>query len=149
MKTRTFDEQGAIQLRQIRKLAGLDQETLAFKVGIHRTHVAKFETGWYAMSAPKLHKLKSVLLSVANERIAALSVFIAQIKGAEFGVGVSDGRNALATQLEQLADIHEAIADFIQAACLDEQLNMSANIKSRLVAIRELSDRFAGVGTKQ
>jgi len=49
------------RLRDLRKQAGLSQEELGFKAGIHRTYIGAVERGEQNISIENVHKLAKAL----------------------------------------------------------------------------------------
>jgi transcriptional regulator with XRE-family HTH domain len=49
------------RLRDLRKKAGLSQEELGFRAGIHRTYVGAIERGEQNLSIDNVHKLAKAL----------------------------------------------------------------------------------------
>lgn len=55
------------RLRELRKTAGLSQEELGFKAGIHRTYIGAIERGEQNVSVDNIHKLAKALTVSAGE----------------------------------------------------------------------------------
>jgi len=49
------------QVRRLRKAAGLSQEELGFRAGIHRTYIGAVERGEQNISVDSIHKLAKAL----------------------------------------------------------------------------------------
>lgn len=59
-KTKTRVKLGA-RVRQLRKIAGLSQEELAFRSGMHRTYVGSIERAEQNVSIDNIHKIAKAL----------------------------------------------------------------------------------------
>lgn len=55
------------KLLELRKKAGLSQEELGFRAGIHRTYVGAIERGEQNVSVDNIHKLAKALKVPASE----------------------------------------------------------------------------------
>ncbi len=55
------------RLRIIRKKAGLSQEELGFKAGLHRTYIGSIERAEQNISVDNIHKLAKALKVSADE----------------------------------------------------------------------------------
>lgn len=55
------------RLREIRKKAGLSQEELGFRAGLHRTYIGSIERGEQNVSIDNIHKLAKALKSPVSE----------------------------------------------------------------------------------
>ena len=53
--------QFAVRLRALRKKAGLSQEELGFKSGLHRTYIGSIERAEQNISVDNIHKLAKAL----------------------------------------------------------------------------------------
>jgi len=49
------------KLREIRKQAGISQEKLGFKAGLHRTYIGSIERGEQSISVDNVYKLAKAL----------------------------------------------------------------------------------------
>lgn len=49
------------QLREVRKKAGISQEELGFRTGLHRTYIGAIERGEQSVSVDNIHKLAKAL----------------------------------------------------------------------------------------
>jgi len=61
MKATPTRKQLGKRLRELRKAAGLSQEELGFKAGIHRTYIGSVERGEQNVSVDNIHKLAKAL----------------------------------------------------------------------------------------
>ncbi len=55
------------RLRELRKKAGLSQEELGFKAGLHRTYIGSIERGEQNISVDNINKLAKALKISAKE----------------------------------------------------------------------------------
>jgi transcriptional regulator with XRE-family HTH domain len=60
MKQATRDRIG-LRIATLRKLAGLSQEDLAGRAGLHRTHISRIEAGKYAVTLETIQAIANAL----------------------------------------------------------------------------------------
>jgi transcriptional regulator with XRE-family HTH domain len=61
MNATTTRKQFGKRLRELRREAGLSQEQLGFKSGLHRTYIGSIERGEQNLSIDNIHKLAKAL----------------------------------------------------------------------------------------
>ena len=74
-KQQTRDRIG-LRIQTLRKLAGMSQEQLSERAGLHRTHVSRIEAGKYAVTLETIQAIAEALgmtVDIVDERLRDLA----------------------------------------------------------------------------